>query len=141
MQVIKRLAITPAAAHQLDDPAGASPSLSDGACGIAGSESPAHLAAMAVVGIADHHRELPMAAELGDDLLMQTALVLFDRQEQVGALLGGELKNAGEVCSASAWINTPSSSSVLRSAFNAACSWESPVSNDVCAIATPNSRA
>jgi hypothetical protein len=96
---------------------------------------------MAGIEIADLHREVPVSAELGDDLLTQTTLVLFDRQEQVGALLRGELKNAGEVCSASAWINTPSSSSVLRSAFNAACSWDSPVSNDVCAIATPSSRA
>jgi len=44
------------------------------------------------------------SAELGNDLLIQPALVVLDRQEQVGALLGGELKNAGEVCSASAWI-------------------------------------
>jgi hypothetical protein len=141
MQVIKRLAVSPAGAHQLDDPAGTSPALANGLTGIAGTQSPSHIATMAGIAIADRHRKVPVSAELGDDLLMQTALVLFDRQEQVGALLGGELKNAGEVCSASAWINTPSSSSVLSNAFNAACSWESPVSNDVCAIATPSSRA
>jgi len=72
---------------------------------------------MAGIEIADYNREVPVSAELGDDLLKQPALVLFDRQEQVGALLGGELKNAGEVCSASAWINTPSSSSVLSKAL------------------------
>ena len=33
---------------------------------------------------------------------VKPALVVFDRQEQVGALLGCELKNAGEVWSASA---------------------------------------
>jgi len=52
--------------------------------------------------IADLNREVAVAAELGDDLLIQPALVVFDRQEQVGALLGGELKNAGEVWRASA---------------------------------------
>ncbi len=57
---------------------------------------------MAGLRIADLNREVPVATELGDDLAIQPALVVFDRQEQVGALLGGELKNAGEVCSASA---------------------------------------
>ena len=141
MQVIKRLTVTPAGAHQLNDPAGTSPALANGLTGIAGTQSPSDRATMAGIEIADLHREVPVSAELGDDLLTQTTLVLFDRQEQVGALLRGELKNAGEVCSASAWINTPSSSSVLSNAFNAACSWDSPVSNDVCAIATPSSRA
>jgi len=141
VHVVKQLAVTPAGAHQLDDPAGSSPALTDGACGIAGPERPAHLAAMPGLEIADHHREVPVSAELGDDLLIQPALVVFDRQEQVGALLGGELKNAGEVCSASAWISTPSSSNVLSKTFSASRSWDSPVSNEVCAIATPSSRA
>jgi hypothetical protein len=65
---------------------------------------------MAGIAIAYHNREVPMSAELGHNLLVQTTLVLFDRQEQVDALLGGELRNAGEagliqslnVCSASA---------------------------------------
>jgi hypothetical protein len=96
---------------------------------------------MAGLDIADFNREMPVAAELGDDLLVKSALVLFDRQEQVGALLGGELKNAGEVCRAPAWISTPSSSSVLSRAFRAVRSWDSPVSKDVWAIATPSSLA
>ena len=75
---------------------------------------------MAGLDIADLNREVAVATALGDDLLIQRALVVFVRQEQVGALLGGELKNAGEVCSASAWISTPSSSSVLNKAFRAA---------------------
>ena len=141
VHVVKRLAVTPASAHQLDNPAGSSPALTNGVSGIAGTQRPADLAAMAVVDIADHHREVPVTAELGEDLLIQPALVVFDRQEQVGALLGGELKNAGEVCSASAWISTPSSSSVLSKAFRAARSWDSPVSKEVCAIATPSSLA
>ena len=141
VDVVKRLDATPAGAYQLNDPAGTHPALADGVSGIAGSELPMHQAAMAGLKIADHHREVPVAAELGDDLLNQTALVVFDRQEQVGALLGGELKNAGEVWRASAWISTPSSSSVLNRAFRAARSWDSPVSKEVWAIATPSSRA
>ena len=141
VDVVKRLAVTPASAHQLDNPAGASPAFTNGICGIAGTQRPAHLAAMSIVVIADHHREVPVSTELGNDLLIQPALVVFDRQEQVGALLGGELKNAGEVCSASAWISTPSSSRVLSKVLRAARSWDSPVSNEVWAIATPSSRA
>jgi hypothetical protein len=141
VHVVKRLAVTPASAHQLDNLAGSSPALTNGVSGIAGTQRPADLAAMAVVDIADHHREVPMAAELGNDLLIQPALVVFDRQEQVGALLGSKLKNAGEVCSASAWISTPSSSSVLSKAFRGARSWDLPVSKEVCAIATPSSLA
>ena len=81
VNVVKRLAVTPAGAHQLDDPAGSSPALTDGACGIAGTESPAHPAAMAGLDIADLNRKVPVAAELGDDLPIQPALVLFVRQE------------------------------------------------------------
>ena len=141
VDVVKRLAVTPAGALQLDDPAGTRPAFTDGICGIAGSELPTHLAAMAGLDIADLHWEMPVAEELGDDLPIQPALVLFDRQEQVGALLGGELKNAGEVCRASAWISTPSSSSVLSRDFRAARSCDSPVSKEVWAIATPSSLA
>ena len=62
-------------------------------------------AAVAGLGIADLNRKVPVATELGNDLLIQPALVVFDCQEQVGALLGGDLKNADEVCA----IATPSS--------------------------------
>ena len=71
------------------------------------SELAAHLAVMACLEIADHHREFPVATEFGDDLLIQPLLAVFNSQGQVGALLGGELKNADEVCSASAGIRTP----------------------------------
>ena len=137
----ERLAVTPAGAHELDDPARTHPALSNGVCGVAGSECPSHLTSMAGLEIADLNREVTTAAELSDDLLVEPALVVLDRQEQVGALLGGELKNAGEVCNASAWISTPSSSRVLSKVLRAARSWDSPVSNDVWAIATPSSRA
>ena len=141
VDVVKRLAVTPAIADQLDDPTGACPALADGLGGIACPELPADPAAMAGLEIADLNWEVAVAAELGDDLLIQPALVVFDRQEQVGALLGGELKNAGEVWRASAWISTPSSSRVLSKVLRAARSWDSPVSNEVWAIATPSSRA
>ena len=91
VHVVKRLTVMSVCTHQLDDPAGSSPALSDSTCGIAGTENPAHLAAMTSLELADHHREVPVSAELGDDLLIQPALVVFDRQEQVGALFGGEL--------------------------------------------------
>ena len=139
--MVKRLDVTPASAHKLNDPAGASPTFTDGLSGIAGPELPAHLAAMASLEFADLDWEVTAASELGLDLLIEPALVVLDRQEQVGALLGGELKNTGEVCNASAWISTPSSSRVLSKAFSAARSWDSPVSNEVWAIATPSSRA
>lgn len=128
VNLFKWLAVAVAGAHQFDDPAGAAPSITNGLSGIASTQSPAHLAAMTGLDIADHHWEVTATAELRQDLLIQPALVVLDRQEQVGALLDGELKNAGEVCSASAWISTPSSSSVLSRALRAARSWDSPVS-------------
>jgi len=64
VHVVKRLAITPASAHQLDDPGGPSPALTDGAGGIAGTQRPAHLAPMAGLEIADLNREVPVATEL-----------------------------------------------------------------------------
>jgi len=96
---------------------------------------------MAGLEIADLNREVPVATELRGDLPVQPALVVFDRQEQACALLGGELKNAGEICNTSTWISTPSSSRVLSKTFSAARSWDSQVSNEVCAIATPSSQA
>ena len=70
MDVVKRLDATPAGAYQLNDPAGTHPALADGVSGIAGSELPMHQAAMAGLDIVDHNGEVPVAAELGEDLLM-----------------------------------------------------------------------
>jgi hypothetical protein len=83
---------------------------------------------MTFLEIALLDREVSLVSELIGDLPVQCALIFLDRQEQVGALLGGELKSAGEVWSASAWISTPLRSSVLSSSLRAARSWESPVS-------------
>ena len=130
-------AAEPKPVRRCDDPAGARPALTDGACGIEGTEIPPHLAAVAGLEIADHHRKVPVSAELGDNLLIQPALVVLARQDQVGALLGGELNNAGEVCSVSAWISTPSSSRVLSKAFRAARSWYSGVKRGLGTRHTP----
>jgi hypothetical protein len=112
VDVTEWLAVPYAGGHQLNDPAGTAPALTDRLGGIAGAEIPSHLAAVACLENADLDWEVPVPAELSNDLTQQCALVVLDRQEQVGALLGGELKNAGEVCSASAWIKAPSRSSV-----------------------------
>jgi hypothetical protein len=141
VKTLKRLAIAAAGAHQLDDSAGTHPALTDGVRGIACPETATHMSAISGREMADLDWQVSVATKLGDNHLMLPALVVFDRQEQVGALLGGELKNAGEICSASAWISTHSSSSILSTAFRAARLWETPVSNEVCAIATPSSRA
>jgi hypothetical protein len=53
---VKRLAVTPAGAHRLDNPADVHRALSNGVCGVAGTEGPVHMAAMTCVVIADHHR-------------------------------------------------------------------------------------
>ena len=79
VDVVKRFAITPTAALQLNDPTGTCPALADGVSGFSCSELPAHLAAMADLKIADHHREVPVTTELGKDLLIQPPLVVFDR--------------------------------------------------------------
>jgi hypothetical protein len=91
VHVVKRLTVMSVCTHQLDDPAGSMPALKNGACGIAGTESPANLAALSGLEIADQHRKVPVSAERGDVLLIQPALVVIDRQEQTGALFGGEL--------------------------------------------------
>lgn len=92
VEVVKRLTGKPSGAHQLDDPVGAHPALTNGVCCIAVTHRPAHLATIAVVVIADHQREVPVSTEQGKNLPIQPALVVFDRREQVGVLLGGELK-------------------------------------------------
>ena len=53
--------------------------------------------------------DLALATQLMADLPVQGPLVGFDRQEEVGPLLRGLLKNGCCVWRASAWISTPSS--------------------------------
>ena len=106
-------------AHQLDDPADTTPLLAVLLGGIAGPDQPAHLAAMARLEIADINWEVPVPSEQGGYLLIEPSLVVLDRQEQVGTLLDGELKSAIEVCSASACIDTSSSSRLPRRVLRA----------------------
>jgi hypothetical protein len=54
---------------------------------------------------------LALPLKLAADLPLQGFLVGFDAQEEVGPLLRELSKNALCVCSASAWISTPSRSS------------------------------
>lgn len=87
---------------------------------------------MTGLDIAYHHWEVTATAELRQELLIQPALVVLDRQEQVGApVFGDELKNADEVCSASAWINTPSSSSVLSRALSGRASQSHAIADEL----------
>ena len=74
-----------------------------------------------------HERDLAFSQEVAADLAVQGALVPFDGQEEVGALLGEELKNGFWVWRASAWISTPTSSSSPSSWRSSARSWFSPV--------------
>ena len=72
-------------------------------------------------------RDRALSLELAADLVVQRLLVGLDRQEEVGPLLLEELKNGRWVCSASAWITTPSRSSSPSSFWSTARSWFSPV--------------
>ena len=67
---MKLRGVTPFCAHQLDEPLRTSPVLIDDVCGIIGTKRPAHLATMTSLKINDVQRELPVFAELGDDLLI-----------------------------------------------------------------------
>jgi hypothetical protein len=74
-----------------------------------------------------HKRDVALSLELAADLTMQSLLVRFHRQEEVGPLFPELLKNGCWVCNASAWINTPSRSSWPISCLRTARSWFSPV--------------
>ena len=71
MDLVKRLAVSSSTARQLGDPAGAHPALPDGICDISGTERAPDLEAMAGIAIADHHWNVPVSAELGDDPLIR----------------------------------------------------------------------
>ena len=76
-------------------------------------ELPGGVAAVLLLLIRCHERDVALALELGADLSVEGLLVRFDGQEHVGPLLQAPLKNGRVVCRASAWISTPSSSRVL----------------------------
>ena len=81
MDVVKRLAVSSSTARQLGDPAGAHPALPDGICDISGTERAPDLEAMAGMAIADHHWNVPVSAELGDNLVMRLCFFLTIRSK------------------------------------------------------------
>ena len=66
MDVVKRLAVSSSTARQLGDPV-----LPDGICDISGTERAPDPEAMAGIAIADHNWNVPVSAELGDNLLIR----------------------------------------------------------------------
>jgi hypothetical protein len=83
----------------------------------------------------DHIRKVPIAAHRVDALLRQTPQNVVDGQETFGALLGDGLTIAGPLARTSALISTASSSRVRCRALKVARSGDSPVSNNIGAIA------
>ena len=79
--MVKRLAVSSSTARQLGDPAGAHPALPDGICDISGTERAPDLEAMAGIAIADHDWNVPVSAELGDNLLMRLCFFLTIRSK------------------------------------------------------------
>ena len=108
---LKWLAIAAAGGGHFDDPAGVDPVLSDVFWGRFCTQRPGDGAAVAVLLIACHKRDLAFSLELAADLTVEDLLVCLDRQEEVGSLLQELPKNGFWVCRASAWISTPSRSS------------------------------
>ena len=92
-----------------------------------GPEIPGDVAPVADLLIAYHERDLAVSNQLSGDLPVESLLVGLNRQEEVGPLLCELPKNACCVCSASAWISTPSRSRSPSSFWRTARSWFSPV--------------
>ena len=105
----------------------ADPGLADVFRGLFGPQRPGDVAAVADLVIRCHKRDMPLSLELAEDLPVQSFLVGFHRQEEVGPLLLVLPKNGRWVWSASAWISTPSRSSSPSSWRSTARSWFSPV--------------
>ena len=121
------LAVTATGGAHLHNPAGAAPCLADVLWSFFCSQSPGDVSAVADLVFRCHKRDLALSLELAADLTMQSLLVRFHRQEEVGPLLLELSKNGCWVCNASAWINTPSRSSWPISCLRTARSWFSPV--------------
>ena len=127
-----------AAGAHLHDPAGAAPCLADVLWSLFCPQSPGDVSAVADFVIRCHKRDLALSLELAADLTMQSLLVRFHRQEEVGPLFPELLKNGFWLWSASAWISTPFRSSSPRSCLSTARSWFSPVAWQAWLIATPS---
>ena len=85
-----------------------------------GPEFPEGIPPVALVMIPCGVWDLTLSLELTTDLAVEGLLVGFDGQEDVGALGEAPLKKDFVVCSASAWMRTPSRSMVLSSSLRAA---------------------
>ena len=83
-------------------------------------QSPADVAAMADLVIRCHEGDVTLSKQLIGDLAVESLLVRFHGQEEVGPLLRELPKNACCVCRASAWISTPSRSSSPSSFWSTA---------------------
>ena len=123
-----RLAVAAAGGDQLHDPAAARPVLLDVLRRFPGPQDPGRVAPMPFLVIHCGEKDLTLTLELAADLPVQGLLVAIDRQEHVGPLGEAPVKNDCVVCSASAWIRTPSRSRLASSSLRAARSLDSPVS-------------
>ena len=126
---------------ELYDRGAARPVLLDVLRSFFGPELPDGVTAVAFLVIRCSERDLALPLELATDLAVELWLVRFDGQGDVGTLVEAPAKKSRVVCSASAWIKTPSSFIVLRSCLRAARSLDSWVSWLFCASATPSARA
>jgi len=93
-----------------------------------GAELPACMVTLILLDIRCCERGLALSLELAADLAVETLLVGFDGQQEVGSLLQAPAKNACVVCSELVRIRTPLTSSVLSSSLSAAFSLDSCVS-------------
>jgi len=118
----ERLAITATAGQQLHDPGAPRPVRLDVLRRLFGPHRPGDLTAVADLVMRCGERDLTLSLELSADLPLESLLVAFDAQEEVGPLLRELPKNALCVWSASAWISTPSRSSSPSSFLSSACS-------------------
>jgi hypothetical protein len=77
-----------------------------------GAQRPGDVAAVALLVIRCHKRDVSLPLKLATDLAVERLLIGFDRQQEVGPLLLELPKNGRWVWSASACIRTPSRSRV-----------------------------
>ena len=123
----ERLAIAGAFGVHFHDPAGAVPIGLDVLRRFFRPQSPEDVTAMASNVIGCHETDVALSQQLIGDLPVERLLLGLNRPEEVGPLLCELPKNACCVCSASAWISTPSRSRSPSSFWRTARSWFSPV--------------
>ncbi len=95
---LKWLAVAGAAGAHLHDPAGAAPCLADVLWSLFCPQCPGDVSAVADFVIRCHKRDVALSLELAADLTMQSLLVRFHRQEEVGPLFPELSKNGCWVC-------------------------------------------